>query len=884
MTAGDDSAPAHGHGDIDRQELRLAAVFTGGVSLAIWMGGVARELNLLLGQGKQAAGVARQVRACYRELQALTGVKVSLDVLSGTSAGGINAAVLALANVRDKDIGSLRQLWMSDGALSSLLRNPADHPTPSLLHGDARLLAGLRAGLNEVASGGTPPAAAATADTDGDGEVPTDVFITTTYLAGEPSHFVDAYGTLVSDIDHHGLFHFDTDCLRQPAATTQLALAARCSASFPVAFEPGLVPFGGQPDTAHPDMSPVSNATGRQYAADGGLLANRPIAAAVRAVFDRPAAAEVRRVMLYVVPTARPQVPSEERVPPLLGDAVIKDLGALTSQAITADLAGIRAHNDAVRVRLDTCRTLAAMCARIDGDLATADIYRQYVRRVSDSLAGALVDEALRHVPAEKIRLLESGGSGDGQAGGAPLPPGTRAERLRERVAARIAGDLPAEAPISPGDVDGFARLGRRAFDGAKVIALDLVARAYQRHPDADQRRRLASVRGSIHRALPPPPPEALDIREMVRTSLARSEQRLPTAAALADTWAGQQQKRELLMAGWQGLAEAVKDGAGLLASLLDTPARGAGPARPEPVLAYLGNDPAVIASRLAQLHITQTALLPDTRVADQSLELIQVSADTRTLLDSRRYADEKLTGLQLHHFGAFYKYSWRASDWMWGRLDGAGWLVHVLLDPRRLAALASLSGDPAGYTTRLIDALRLIAARDPDHEAAGAPPAAPPDVVAELSFLQDPKAPPRASLPVTATWVAAGVQRLILAEELPFVVTQIDADDDAHASVEQTGDFRATMRDPQAGVQKRLNACQISHEKFAGEMTSPLYRQTLKQAVLLTVAALRDSGAIPRRFKWVLGVVAAEVRAVPAGVLVHLSGLGRGLFRRPRP
>lgn len=35
-----------------QSELRLAATFTGGVSLAVWMGGVARETNLLAGAGR----------------------------------------------------------------------------------------------------------------------------------------------------------------------------------------------------------------------------------------------------------------------------------------------------------------------------------------------------------------------------------------------------------------------------------------------------------------------------------------------------------------------------------------------------------------------------------------------------------------------------------------------------------------------------------------------------------------------------------------------------------------------------------------------------------------------------------------------------------------
>src|ERR1700744_2990744 len=95
-----------------RQEVRLAVVMTGGVSLAVWMGGVARELNLLLHQGNPDSDQSERVRCQYQALLDLTQVSVSLDVLSGTSAGGVNSAVLALANVNHADIGGLRQLWM----------------------------------------------------------------------------------------------------------------------------------------------------------------------------------------------------------------------------------------------------------------------------------------------------------------------------------------------------------------------------------------------------------------------------------------------------------------------------------------------------------------------------------------------------------------------------------------------------------------------------------------------------------------------------------------------------------------------------------------------------------------------------------------------------
>ena len=76
--------------------------------------------------------------------------------------------------------------------------------------------------------------------------VDTTVFITTTMMSGETSRFTDDYGTLVPDVDHHGLFTFDQDALAPKAGTpslTALALAARSSASFPGAFEPSFVPI-----------------------------------------------------------------------------------------------------------------------------------------------------------------------------------------------------------------------------------------------------------------------------------------------------------------------------------------------------------------------------------------------------------------------------------------------------------------------------------------------------------------------------------------------------------------------------------------------------------------------------------------------------------------
>ena len=117
----------------------------------------------------------------------------SVDVLSGTSAGGVNAAILGLANARRLDIGSLRDLWLQAGAFDQLLRDPqADPNPPSLLKGDGQLLAALRKGLNALTESNSGPVSVNLARE-------TTVHITTTLLHGQNGQFTDDYGNSVND-------------------------------------------------------------------------------------------------------------------------------------------------------------------------------------------------------------------------------------------------------------------------------------------------------------------------------------------------------------------------------------------------------------------------------------------------------------------------------------------------------------------------------------------------------------------------------------------------------------------------------------------------------------------------------------------------------------
>src|SRR3954462_14031832 len=94
---------------IGEQELRIAVVMTGGVSLAIWMGGVAAEIEQLVRARRAKRPTPEQ--EVYAELLELSGYVPRVDVVSGTSAGRINGALLAAAVARRKPLSELRSLW-----------------------------------------------------------------------------------------------------------------------------------------------------------------------------------------------------------------------------------------------------------------------------------------------------------------------------------------------------------------------------------------------------------------------------------------------------------------------------------------------------------------------------------------------------------------------------------------------------------------------------------------------------------------------------------------------------------------------------------------------------------------------------------------------------
>lgn len=135
---------------VPERELRLALVCYGGVSLAIYMHGVSREILKLVRASRAYHAVPEDTassanytdaaphhgeldtEAVYfemlQEIGAHVRLRVIVDVIAGASAGGINGIMLARALAFDLSLDAHRRLWLDLADIESLL-DPAARPS-----------------------------------------------------------------------------------------------------------------------------------------------------------------------------------------------------------------------------------------------------------------------------------------------------------------------------------------------------------------------------------------------------------------------------------------------------------------------------------------------------------------------------------------------------------------------------------------------------------------------------------------------------------------------------------------------------------------------------------------------------------------------------------
>lgn len=129
------------------KELRLALVFFGGVSLAVYQHGINREILNLVRASKihhghrpfaDAAQASSRLHGSYPDepqrstadaylafLDALgrqgLALRVIVDVVTGSSAGGINGVALAAALAHDRSLQPITDMWLRDADMLNLL-------------------------------------------------------------------------------------------------------------------------------------------------------------------------------------------------------------------------------------------------------------------------------------------------------------------------------------------------------------------------------------------------------------------------------------------------------------------------------------------------------------------------------------------------------------------------------------------------------------------------------------------------------------------------------------------------------------------------------------------------------------------------------------------
>lgn len=282
-------------------ELRLALVLNGGVSLAVWMGGVTHEINRVrmasggLGLAPMKTGPEDSTTTAWRAILELSERSVRVDLAAGTSAGGLNGAVLATAIACGRDLPDMRTTWVGLGDLGSLARFNPGAKTRSLLNG-SYFSESVQTLMAQLVKGNMPTVLPA-------GECT--LLTTATAIQGEAQRVILESGQESSTADSRRVYRFD---LRTAASgcpgsgandfadEDTLALAARASASFPFAFDPV---FETQALRAR---RTANKGAGLSWLMDGGVLDNAPFEPLLDVLTERPVDGPFDRLLVYVTP------------------------------------------------------------------------------------------------------------------------------------------------------------------------------------------------------------------------------------------------------------------------------------------------------------------------------------------------------------------------------------------------------------------------------------------------------------------------------------------------------------------------------------------------------------------------------------------------------
>lgn len=348
------------------RELRLALVCYGGISLAVYMHGITKEIWRLarasrgFHDGTPPAGGSEAIyRKLLEEMETASGIRLRVmpDIIAGASAGGINGIFLAQAIETGQSLDPLTDMWLDNADVEKLL-DPDARPARRLTKfwatplvwmaarhpGDTvertvapdtreevrhKLSHFIRSRWFEPPFGGEIFTAmildafdAMEASERGPALLPAghplDLFVTVTDFEGHPQSLNLNSPPQVVETEHRLSIGFRARGRgeRVFADPAELVFAARATASFPGAFPPFTVRELDRVLTRRHRAWPTRDAflaralprhaaQGKAEDAvliDGSVLANAPFAQAIGALKNRPSRREVDRRFVYIDP------------------------------------------------------------------------------------------------------------------------------------------------------------------------------------------------------------------------------------------------------------------------------------------------------------------------------------------------------------------------------------------------------------------------------------------------------------------------------------------------------------------------------------------------------------------------------------------------------
>ncbi|MEM7778920.1 MAG: patatin-like protein [Pseudomonadota bacterium] len=728
-----------------QKELRLALVCYGGVSLAVYMHGVTKEIWHLARASRTyhakdedvvSSGVAQIYHDLLHTIEAKHQIRLRVmpDILTGASAGGINAVFLAQAVHSGQSLEPLTDLWLKNADVSELtdpdaepmwryakfwaqpianwfLNRPGNAVSKSvapetreevrekvsrLVRGrwfeppfsGERFSAMLYEAFDSMAKGTKgapllPP------------DHPIDLFVTATDFRGHAEMLRLNSPPIVEETEHRMPFSFRANAVeeqgRSLADPIELVLAARATASFPGAFPPltideidrlaageghlwdGRGAFLARTMPMHLRDGMIDSVA----LIDGSVLVNKPFGAALEAMAGRSSQREVDRRFVYIEPRPDRRNVSDEDLARPIGwfGAIFGSLSTIPrEQPIRDDLERIeRQSRDAQRLR----RIVMGLRPEID--------------RAVEKLFGMtffMDSPTPKRLASWRAKAQQAAAEGAGYAFGAYAQ--TKFSAIVDRLAQLTYAATPDMAaqtgipdcgPIAEALRKELAQRGLEQLTQGSGGATEQAIRFFRAHDIGFRTRRLALLARRLSRDWevdPDIPDDALDLARGKIYEILGLYRSADDNAVLA----------EGLGSEFHALARNVLDHPGAVLDHLETkrllPATDIEAERM--LTDALTEMPKDLRRRMLLTYLGfpfyDVATLPllQSEGLDEynPVKIDRISPDdARSIREGGTRAT--LKGIEFYNFGAFFSRFYRENDYLWGRLHGAERMIDLV-------------------------------------------------------------------------------------------------------------------------------------------------------------------------------------------------------------